>query len=103
LDRAREIPSRANCLGRSCVDVCTLPPSPALGKGSKINHVQAATGKYLYNFVLEMANISQNGSWAQEAIEGVFNKTVAIGYPNFKFSFTIWMLGQAHKYLQELS
>jgi lanosterol synthase len=44
----------------------------------------------------------QDGSWAQEAIEGVFNKTVAIAYPNFKFSFTIWMLGRAHKYLQQL-
>ena len=44
----------------------------------------------------------QDGSWAQEAIEGVFNKTCAIAYPNFKFSFPIWMLGKAHFYLQEL-
>ncbi|KAE9408701.1 terpene synthase [Gymnopus androsaceus JB14] len=43
-----------------------------------------------------------DGSWAQEAIEGVFNKTCAIAYPNFKFSFPIWMLGKAHKYLQTL-
>ncbi|KAG9037495.1 Lanosterol synthase (Oxidosqualene--lanosterol cyclase) [Tulasnella sp. JGI-2019a] len=43
-----------------------------------------------------------DGSWAQEAIEGVFNKNVAIGYPNFKFSFTIWMLGRAHRYLETL-
>ncbi|KAG8851509.1 Lanosterol synthase (Oxidosqualene--lanosterol cyclase) [Tulasnella sp. 330] len=43
-----------------------------------------------------------DGSWAQEAIEGVFNKNVAIGYPNFKFSFTIWMLGRAHQYLETL-
>ena len=46
--------------------------------------------------------IAQDGSWAQEAIEGVFNKNVAIAYPNFKFSFTIWMLGRAHWYLEEL-
>lgn len=46
--------------------------------------------------------IPQDGSWAQEAIEGVFNKNVAIAYPNFKFSFTIWMLGRAHQYLKEL-
>ena len=32
----------------------------------------------------------------------MFNKNVAIAYPNFKFSFTIWMLGRAHKYLAEL-
>jgi len=44
----------------------------------------------------------QDGSWAQESIEGVFNKNVAISYPNFKFSFTIWMLGKAHKYLADL-
>ncbi|TDL23680.1 terpene synthase [Rickenella mellea] len=43
-----------------------------------------------------------DGSWAQEAIEGIFNKNVAIVYPNFKFSFTIWMLGKAHKYLENL-
>lgn len=45
---------------------------------------------------------AQDGSWPQEAIEGVFNKNVAISYPNFKFSFTIWMLGRAHRYLEEL-
>jgi lanosterol synthase len=45
--------------------------------------------------------IFQDGSWAQEAIEGIFNRTCAISYPNFKFSFTIWMLGKAHKYLEE--
>ena len=43
----------------------------------------------------------QDGSWAQEAIVGVFNRTCAISYPNFKFSFTIWMLGKAHKYLEQ--
>ena len=46
--------------------------------------------------------LAQDGSWPQEAIEGVFNKNVAISYPNFKFSFTIWMLGRAHRYLEEL-
>ncbi|KAG7085558.1 hypothetical protein E1B28_003115 [Marasmius oreades] len=43
-----------------------------------------------------------DGSWAQEAIEGVFNKNCAISYPNFKFSFSIWMLGKAHSYLNKL-
>ncbi|KAJ3855089.1 terpenoid cyclases/protein prenyltransferase alpha-alpha toroid [Lentinula lateritia] len=43
-----------------------------------------------------------DGSWAQEAIEGVFNKNCAIAYPNFKFSFPIWMLGKAHWYLKKL-
>jgi len=43
-----------------------------------------------------------DGSWPQEAIEGVFNKNCAISYPNFKFSFPIWMLGRAHAYLNEL-
>ena len=51
---------------------------------------------------LVMSRQRSDGSWAQEAIEGVFNKNVAIAYPNFKFSFTIWMLGRAHKYLEEL-
>ncbi|KAH8832610.1 terpenoid cyclases/protein prenyltransferase alpha-alpha toroid [Flagelloscypha sp. PMI_526] len=43
----------------------------------------------------------KDGSWAQEAIEGVFNKTCAISYPNFKFSFPIWMLGKADKYIRD--
>lgn len=45
---------------------------------------------------------TQDGSWPQEAIEGVFNKSCAISYPNFKFSFPIWMLGKAHTYLEDL-
>ena len=32
----------------------------------------------------------------------MFNRTVAISYPNFKFSFTIWMLGKADSYLRQL-
>ena len=43
----------------------------------------------------------QDGSWAQEAIEGIFSRTCAISYPNFKFTFTVWMLAKAHKYLEE--
>ncbi|KAF8629086.1 hypothetical protein AX15_003578 [Amanita polypyramis BW_CC] len=52
---------------------------------------------------LVMSRQLPDGSWPQEAIEGVFNKTCAIAYPNFKFSFPIWMLGKAHKYLEELN
>ncbi|KAF9073529.1 terpenoid cyclases/protein prenyltransferase alpha-alpha toroid [Rhodocollybia butyracea] len=51
---------------------------------------------------LVMGRQLPDGSWAQEAIEGVFNKTCAIAYPNFKFSFPIWMLGKAHLYLKKL-
>ncbi|KAH9479645.1 Lanosterol synthase [Psilocybe cubensis] len=51
---------------------------------------------------LVMSRQKPDGSWPQEAIEGVFNKTCAIAYPNFKFSFAIWMLGKAHYYLQDL-
>ncbi|THH19446.1 hypothetical protein EW146_g1727 [Bondarzewia mesenterica] len=50
---------------------------------------------------LVMSRQLPDGSWPQEAIEGVFNKSCAISYPNFKFSFTIWMLGKAQKYLRE--
>ncbi|CAE6489359.1 unnamed protein product [Rhizoctonia solani] len=52
---------------------------------------------------LVMSRQLPDGSWAQEAIEGIFNKNCAISYPNFKFSFTIWMLGKAHQYLENLS
>ena len=27
--------------------------------------------------------------------------TCVMAYPNYKFSFTIWMLGKAQKYLEE--
>lgn len=43
-----------------------------------------------------------NGEWLQEAIEGVFNKSCMISYPNYKFSFTIKALGMfAQKYPDE--
>lgn len=43
-----------------------------------------------------------NGEWKQEAIEGVFNKSCMISYPNYKFSFTIKALGMfARKYPDE--
>jgi lanosterol synthase len=34
------------------------------------------------------------GEWLQEDIEGVFNKTAMINYPNYKFIFPIWALGK---------
>ncbi|KAF8899617.1 terpenoid cyclases/protein prenyltransferase alpha-alpha toroid [Gymnopilus junonius] len=51
---------------------------------------------------LVMSRQRPDGSWPQEAIEGVFNKNCAIAYPNFKFSFPIWTLGKAHHYLADL-
>lgn len=43
-----------------------------------------------------------NGEWLQEAIEGVFNKSCMISYPNYKFTFTIKALGLfARKYPNE--
>ncbi|KAF8801318.1 terpene synthase [Phlegmacium glaucopus] len=51
---------------------------------------------------LVMSRQRPDGSWPQEAIEGIFNKNCAIAYPIFKFSFPIWMLGKAHRYLAEL-
>jgi lanosterol synthase len=35
-----------------------------------------------------------NGEWKQEAIEGVFNRTCMIGYPNYRLYFTVWALGR---------
>lgn len=51
---------------------------------------------------LFMHKRKQDGSWPVEAMEGIFNKSCTITYPNFKFSFVIWALGKAHKYLKEL-
>ena len=38
-----------------------------------------------------------NGEWLQEAVEGVFNNTCTISYPNYKFTWTIKALGMFHK------
>ncbi|KAI9595151.1 terpenoid cyclases/protein prenyltransferase alpha-alpha toroid [Syncephalis fuscata] len=46
---------------------------------------------------LLMDRQQSNGEWLQENIEGIFNKSCAISYPNYKFSFTIWALGRYHQ------
>ncbi|KAB5531448.1 terpenoid cyclases/protein prenyltransferase alpha-alpha toroid [Coniochaeta sp. 2T2.1] len=44
-----------------------------------------------------------NGEWKQEAIEGVFNKSCMIWYPNYKLVFTMKALGMfAKKYSKEV-
>ena len=45
---------------------------------------------------------SAGWSWVPQAIEGTFNRTVAISYPSFKFPFTIWMLGKADSHWEQL-
>ncbi|PSK42696.1 Lanosterol synthase [Elsinoe australis] len=42
---------------------------------------------------LIMSRQQANGEWKQEAIEGVFNKSCMISYPNYKFIFPIKALG----------
>ncbi|KAK4445741.1 terpenoid cyclases/protein prenyltransferase alpha-alpha toroid [Podospora aff. communis PSN243] len=42
---------------------------------------------------LIMERQQPNGEWLQEAIEGVFNKSCMISYPNYKFVFPIKALG----------
>ncbi|EPE09142.1 lanosterol synthase [Ophiostoma piceae UAMH 11346] len=38
-----------------------------------------------------------NGEWLQEAIEGVFNKSCMISYPNYKFMFPMKALGMYYR------
>lgn len=42
---------------------------------------------------LLMRRQREQGEWAQEGIEGVFNKSCMISYPNYKFTFTVKALG----------
>ncbi|KAF2192004.1 lanosterol synthase [Zopfia rhizophila CBS 207.26] len=44
-----------------------------------------------------MSRQQANGEWLQEAIEGVFNKSCMISYPNYKFIFPIKALGMFAK------
>ncbi|KAL9612709.1 MAG: hypothetical protein Q9167_002700 [Letrouitia subvulpina] len=46
---------------------------------------------------LVMGRQQKDGSWEQEAIEGVFNKSCMISYPNYKFIFPIKALGMFAK------
>lgn len=46
---------------------------------------------------LIMSRQQPNGEWLQEAIEGVFNKTCMITYPNYKFIFPIMAMGMFAK------
>lgn len=51
---------------------------------------------------LIMGRQQPNGEWLQEAIEGVFNKSCMISYPNYKFTFVIKALGMfAQRYPDE--
>ena len=93
-------------LGRSWVSCTPNILTPSLSSGPSSSSCQDS---YLYvhhnlgSLLFQSFMFSlQDGSWAQEAIEGMFNRTVAISYPNFKFSFTIWMLGKADSYLKQL-
>ena|ERR1700722_11615905 len=48
---------------------------------------------------LIMSRQQPNGEWLQEAVEGVFNKSCMIFYPNYKFIFPFKALGMfAKKY-----
>ncbi|KAF2769775.1 ERG7, lanosterol synthase [Teratosphaeria nubilosa] len=47
---------------------------------------------------LIMERQQPNGEWLQEAIEGVFNKSCTISYPNYKFIFPIKALGMYSKH-----
>nr|AFG34073.1 lanosterol synthase [Bipolaris eleusines] len=46
---------------------------------------------------LIMQRQQENGEWLQEAIEGVFNKSCMISYPNYKFIFPVKALGMYAK------
>ncbi|KAG2411638.1 hypothetical protein HFD88_009194 [Aspergillus terreus] len=43
---------------------------------------------------LIMSRQQANGEWYQEDVEGVFNNTCMIAYPNYKLYFTVWALGR---------
>ena len=108
LGRPRRDTGCPNMLGGHGIDVRRVSRSRAYRARCKARDVSSTTGKRKASSIssdqLSDSPIlsHQDGSWAQEAIEGVFNKTCAIAYPNYKYSFTIWMLGRAHHYLEKL-
>ncbi len=105
MDGARKHPGGSNVLGSDGAYVREVPSYGADSNSCGIGHVAPAAGLwFIYTSCpsyLHDAFQFQDGSWAQEAIEGIFSRTCVISYPNFKFSFTVWMLGKAQKYLEE--
>jgi hypothetical protein len=111
MGRARKYPGGPNVLGSDGTHVREVPICGTDRKSCEIGHVAPAAGSWFllvpsFVFCPEYTLITfhfqfQDGSWAQEAIEGIFSRTCAISYPNFKFTFTVWMLAKAQKYLEE--
>jgi hypothetical protein len=107
MGRAQKYPGGPNVLGSDGAHVREVPIRGADRKSCEIGHVAPAAGSWFSSVVTLTPHASrcrsvpfQDGSWAQEAIEGIFSRTCAISYPNFKFTFTVWMLAKAHKYLE---
>lgn len=44
--------------------------------------------------VIKKRQDATTGEWPQEDVEGVFNRTCMIGYPNYKYYFSVWTLGK---------
>ncbi|PLW08132.1 hypothetical protein PCANC_26249 [Puccinia coronata f. sp. avenae] len=45
---------------------------------------------------------TDDGQWLEDAVEGVFNKTTSLTYPNYKFAWSIYALGKAHKQFPDI-
>ena len=83
--------------------VCQVSPSGAHRESCQDGDVSTTSSEKWTGWGFKRADLtSQDGSWPQEAIEGVYNKNGMISYPNFKAAFTVWMLGKAHRYLNDL-
>ncbi|XP_075398299.1 lanosterol synthase isoform X1 [Tenrec ecaudatus] len=79
--------SQAHCTSWALMGLMAVrhPNVKALERG-----VQNLLGKQL-----------SNGSWPEENISGIFNKTCAINYPSYSHVFSIWTLGRfLHLYPQ---
>jgi hypothetical protein len=48
-----------------------------------------------------LAKQTPAGDWPQESIAGVFNRSCAITYSNYRNSFSIWALAAYKRYLEE--
>src|SRR6266852_2071518 len=108
LGRTRKYTGGPNVLGSDGSHVREVPIRGADRKSCQIGHVAPTAGLWFFFFssshqLMSFHSYWQDGSWAQEAIEGIFSRTCAISYPNFKFTFTVWMLAKAQKYLEERS
>ena len=88
-------------MGLTCIEHPHLSPSSG-SSGSLHPDSYLYAFHYLRNLRLAFTSLCRVVHGHQKRLGGMFNRTVAISYPNFKSPITTWILGKADSYLKQL-